>query len=478
MVAFMPKLHTPINLRDYEVITTGVTTKQVEASLRATRTWLLENQTTYYSTSFESLLQKILNEEVHLTGSLGYLGRKLSIAPPYKAQYQSYNLAEMFRASVLAKVGGLLQQTSLFDLAVAGKITEPTQLKAVYRKRYPWLPQPTWQVIKRTLSQVERGVYPGLPKPDGVLSYWATDTHYSKLTRDKQHLYFTVKLQDLGPVILSFILPNRERFAGGKPTRPNVYLDRRGRLTFGFTLQAPPPTPVQASKVLGVDLGLVIPAVGTLIDPATRQVSAPLIPGGRVRVLSDKLKRLARQQISVWKKLETNRARGHEAKADLLHVEYLRVRSKISRLKIERSHHVAGYLTRLAVEQGALIAVEDLAWVPNSKWDQARQQKVLEDTATRKGVRVKKVRAAGTSQDCPRCGSKVTHNSRTTKCPKCTRVLNRDVLGARNIAARGAGLSTLASFTYCSSLPVLTRAPGPVTTGYSPGTALSISNTS
>jgi len=474
----MPKLHTPINLRDYEVITPEITTKQVETSLRATRAWLLENQATYYATSFELLLQKVLNEEVQLTGSLNSLGRELSIKPPHKAEYQSYNLAEMFRVSVLTKVAGLLQQTSLFDLAVAENITEPTQLRAVYKTRYPFLPQPTWQVIKRALSQVERGVYPGLPKPDGVLSYWATDTHYSKLTRDKQHLYFTVKLQDLGPVTLRFTLPNRERFAGGKPTRPNVYLDKRGRLTFGFTLQVPAPAIMKSNTVLGVDLGLVIPAVGTLIDPTTRQVGAPLIPGGRVRVLSDKLKRLARQQVSTWKKLEINRARGHEAKADLLHVEYLRVRSKISRLKVERSHHVAGYLTRLAVEQGALIAVEDLSWMPNSKWDQARQQKVLEDTATRCGIKIKKVRAAGTSQDCPRCSTKVTHSGRTTYCPQCVKALNRDVLGARNIAARGAGLTMLASFTYCLSLPVLTRAPGPVTPGSSPGTALSTSNTS
>ena len=275
MAALMPKLHTPINLRNYEVITPGITTKQVETSLRATRAWLLENQKAYYSISFEPLLQKLLNEEVHLTGSLNSLGRKLKIKPPHKAEYQAYNLAEMFRVSVLTKVAGLLQQASLFDLAIAESITEPRQLKATYKTRYPFLPQPTSQVIRRTLLQVERGVYPSVPKPDGMLSYWATDTHYSKLTRDQQHLYFTVKLQDLGPVILSFILPNRERFTEGKPTRPNMYLDKRGRLTFGFTLQAPAPAPVKGVAVLGGGSGFSDPSGGYPHQPSNSASECP-----------------------------------------------------------------------------------------------------------------------------------------------------------------------------------------------------------
>jgi IS605 OrfB family transposase len=463
----MSKYFIPLNLKQFQVTTPNITTKQVEEQLRLLMGWLKAEQNTFYETNFDTLSEKIINAEQPLTGSLNSLGRKLGVNPTNPAEHHTYNMAEMFRASVLSKMGGHLQNNILVNLITT--MPSPTSVKviAAYKKDYPFAPTPTSEFVKRTILRLEKGVLHGVPSGDGVLLFWATDTHYSKLVSDTKMIHFTVRLPVLGSVTLSFKIPNGARFQGDKVTRPNVFLTKHNQLVFGFTVQQRSLPKLTTSNVFGVDLGRVVPFVGTVVDPVNSSYTPAFLPNKQVNNISTKIKTLTSLTNQLWVKETMNKIKGYERKAEILRVERLRVRGKISRLKNERTHRMATQIVMIATQYNAVITLENLDWVENSKWEQSLQQQTITTKAERSGVRVKKINPAHTSNTCPTCLTPTTHTNRSTYCPKCTKKLDRDVLASRNIGLRGTPRVITSLYGFTQSLR--TR----VTRSVTPGSTIS-----
>ncbi len=466
----MSKYFTPLNLKKFEVTTENITSKEVTKELLGSVQWLKENQTIYYETKFNDLANLILDKEQTLKGSLNSLGRKLNVEVITPAEYQPYNKSEMFRTSILTKMGGYLQNEILVN--IINTIPDPSvkNVIAEYKKNYGHATTPTYQFMKRTIERVlGTGVIHSLPKADGVLPFWATDTHYAKVTNDKKNIYFTFKMPTRGSVTLKFSIPNGERFQGEKVTRPNVYI-KNGQLTFGFTVQHSLPPKQKSVNYLGVDLGIIAPFVGTVISPTNNSYTPNFMPNKKINLISKKIKKLGFLSNKLWVKEEINVIKSHSEttdqarKAELLKIERLRIRSKISRLKNERAHHVANQIISIALQYNANIILENLDWVPNSKWEQAVQQNNLEHKANRQGLTIRKVNPAYTTRKCPTCNELITIKGRVTHCSSCRSNLNRDILASRNIALRALPGKVKPSFSrFTQSLQ--TRVTKPVTTG-------------
>lgn len=467
----MPKINTPINLKSFRVLTQGVTQEEVEQQLRENLAWITREQEAYYSSDdSQDMIQKILTENIRLTGSLNSLGRALGIGPSTPAVYNAYNLAEMFRAVIISKIGLSAQQTALANVIMEINDPNTSNVMSAMAQEYPSLKRLPYQYVKRSLDRIlTKGTLDPLPSPSMILPFWATDTHYSKVSRSGRLVFFSFKVQSRGMVTLEFSLPKSQRFDGDKVSRPTVYTDMRGRLVFGFTIEKTVPSPPTPNAIMGVDLGRKVPFTAVLVNQSGGY-SQPILPNRRVNSLSQKITRLEHLGALLWSKEQVNIERGHIKKADVLRTERIRVRSKKTRLILQRSQQVARQITIIAQTHNALIALENLSWVPHSKWEQSMTQENITHASKTRSVKTRKINPKNTSQECATCGKQVTHSKRSTKCHSCAKTLDRDILASRNIA-----IKAQANLTHYS--PITTRLPGPAsttgkTTNYDPLTRL------
>ena len=459
------KYQVPFKTTKYSVLTPGISKDQVSKSLREMMGYLSEQQTLYYQTHLASLIEKLSDGSTPFKGSLNSLGRKLGIEPKIKASYQPYNMSEMFRTLVLGKTAGYLQNETLINTitSIDKPITSiaPSEVINEYRRAYPFLKAPSFVFTQKTLTRLQQGVLHGTPRGDRVIPLWACDTHYSKLSQTGQDLYLTFPLEGVGRVTITFRLPKGERFQGVKTSRPTITLNHKNEIVFIFSIHKKLPSVQSSHKVMGVDLGLVQPFTGTVMGEGS--YSQPIHPNGRVKYFSGRINHLKTHSNSLWAKEVLNKERGHETKAEVLMVERLRVRSKISRLKQELAYAIANQITLIARENNASVILEDLSWTPHSKWDHSRTQEAITHKARIAGVKTRKVSPKNTSQVCPKCGEQVTHSKRQAWCEVCSKNLDRDILASRNIALRALRLKTLPKSYVQVSLH--TRVTRPVTTG-------------
>lgn len=464
----MTKYNIPLNLTKFTIENSKIeiTNQQVEKELRKLIEWLKINQEQYYKNNFLNLIEQIKTNNTVIKGSLNYLGRKLNINPVKEADYQPYNTSEMFRTSILTKTAGYLQNDLIMNSIY--EILKYKELKNIVSKEviqqfnllYPDYKSPKSQMVKIVLQRLlKKGTLHSVPSPDGVLNFWATDTHYSKITNTDKHIYFSLKLENIGQLTLKFDIPKKDRFIGSKITRPNIYIDKNNKLRFGFTVVKQSIPLNRTKNYFGIDLGKVESFVGTVVSENT--YSAPIYSNKIINLLNLKIEKLTSLSNSIYVKELLNKEKNHCKKYEILRTERLRIRSKISRLKVERAHRIANQIVEFANFYNANIVFEDLSWVPNSKWDQARVQEFTQDRALKKGIKVRRINAANTSNLCVVCGSKVKHSQRSTKCVKCSKKLNRDVLASRNIANRAAKKD----FNNLFQISVQTRVSKPVTPG-------------
>lgn len=162
--------------------------------------------------------------------------------------------------------------------------------------------------------------------------------------------------------------------------------------------------------------------------------SSPYLTNNKTNTYKNKINKLKEINNRIWLKEELNNIKGHAHKAQILKIERLRIRSKISRLKIGQSHTLANHIVQIADQYNSIIHLEQLNWVPNSKWDQARQQDMIQEKARLKNIKTKKINPKNTSNNCPTCGNLIKHSQRATHCTPCNKTLNRDILASRNIA--------------------------------------------
>lgn len=462
----MPKTHTPLHLKNFEILEPKVTYKQVYNELKELSEWLKTNQNDFYKNNFTMLIEKVIDSNEEIKGSVSYAGRKLKIEPNIKTSYQPYNYAEMFRASIVSKIAGYLQNDLLLEVIISfdedvKKIKANDVIKK-FKLDYPNFKVPKFNFVVKTLDRLSRlGSLHNVPKGDGILYYWATDTHFSKLTVNGKYIYFTYKSEIInGPITLKFKLPSNERFIVGvddKVSRPNVRFDKNDTLWFDFTVQKKVDNAVNFDGMgfLCVDLGIVETFTGSIIGPDYH--SSPFYTNHYANSLSKKIDRLWINYKSNFDKAVFCESNGFVDKSKVLFLEARRIRSKISRLKLELARSIAEQIVGVAELYGVGVCFEDLGWVPNSSWEQSLQQKTVGDLAVRKRVFVRKVNASKTSQLCIYCRSEVKHNSvtRMSVCSSCCFKLDRDVLASRNIGLKVFHLNSFTSIQTRVSRPRL-----------------------
>ena len=177
-------------------------------------------------------------------------------------------------------------------------------------------------------------------------------------------------------------------------------------------------------KVMGVDLGLKIPAVAVTDDEKVR-----FFGNGRENKYKKRKFRSVRKALGKKKKLNAIR----------------NLKNKEQRWMEDKDHKVSRAIVNFAKENKvSVIRLERLANIrqttrtsrKNEKnlhtWSFYRLSQFIEYKANLEGIEVEYVNPAYTSQTCPRCSEKNKAQDRKYKC-KCGFEKHRDIVGAMNI---------------------------------------------
>lgn len=177
-------------------------------------------------------------------------------------------------------------------------------------------------------------------------------------------------------------------------------------------------------KVMGVDLGLKIPAVAVTDDEKVR-----FFGNGRENKYKKRKFRSVRKALGKKKKLNAIR----------------NSKNKEQRWMKDKDHKISRAIVNFAKENKvSVIRLERLANIrqttrtsrKNEKnlhtWSFYRLSQFIEYKANLEGIEVEYVNPAYTSQTCPRCSEKNKAQDRKYKC-KCGFEKHRDIVGAMNI---------------------------------------------
>lgn len=223
---------------------------------------------------------------------------------------------------------------------------------------------------------------------------------------------------------------------------PSIRINKENEIVFNFSVEENILTKNFGKQYAGIDLGRAEPYVMSVIN-ANGKTAANYKASGHLKILNSKRERLLKQSSELYKKAKHYRDLGLLDKADVLDNERKFVRSKASRLVSPISWQSASEVSKkLKKHEVSVLALEKLDWAVGekygSKWAFSRTQDAIEHSVARGGVRVKKVSAKNTSQNCHKCGSKIVHNSknRSVFCNDCKLVLDRDVNASLNIVKR------------------------------------------
>lgn len=212
---------------------------------------------------------------------------------------------------------------------------------------------------------------------------------------------------------------------------------------FIFTAEEKSNTPVINDKyVMGVDLGRIEPYTLAVVNSKTGRMVAQYTASNQLRILVDKKNRLNQELGYLYNKSETYEKLKLPVK-ELLEKERVLTRVKRNRLTNKISWLIATEIDRVAQKfSPRYVALENLAWVNaqhgSSGWSHSKDQTAITHKLTRNGIPTKKVNPKNTSQNCHKCGNKITHHpgKRLIVCTNCTITIDRDTNAAINIAHR------------------------------------------
>jgi IS605 OrfB family transposase len=185
-----------------------------------------------------------------------------------------------------------------------------------------------------------------------------------------------------------------------------------------------PTTQKTGLKVMGVDLGLKVPAVAVTDDGKVR-----FFGNGRQNKFKKRKFRSVRKKLAEKKKLNAIR----------------KINNKEQRWMEDKDHKVSRAIVNFAIENKiSVIRLERLANIrqttrtsrKNEKnlhtWSFYRLSQFIEYKAKLEGIKVEYVNPAYTSQTCPKCSERNKAQDRKYKC-KCGFEGHRDIIGAMNI---------------------------------------------
>lgn len=183
--------------------------------------------------------------------------------------------------------------------------------------------------------------------------------------------------------------------------------------------------PAVDGKTMGVDLGILCPAVSVTDDGKTR-----FYGNGRQNKFVRRRNKAKRRKLGKAKKLNAIR----------------KLENKEQRWMKDQDHKISRSIVNEAIRQGvSTIKLEKLSGIRSTartsrknnpslhSWSFYRLSKFIEYKARMAGIEVKCVDPKYTSQTCPVCGNRHKPNSRTYLCPDCGYRTHRDRVGAVNI---------------------------------------------
>jgi IS605 OrfB family transposase len=213
---------------------------------------------------------------------------------------------------------------------------------------------------------------------------------------------------------------------------------KRGKWIADIALTLPEAAPTDGQAIMGIDLGIKVPAVAHVRGKGTR-----FFGNGRSQRV------MRRQFYSRRKKLQKAKKIRAVKKS----------KGKESRWMKDSNHKLSRQIVNHAYEQGVgTIKVESLAGIRKgttrtsggakvrknnrmqNSWSFSQLTLFLTYKAERLGIKVEQVDPAYTSQECPACSTRNKAQDRTSVCADCGWQGHRDSVGAINISRR-AGLS-------------------------------------
>jgi len=230
-----------------------------------------------------------------------------------------------------------------------------------------------------------------------------------------------------------------------------------GRLWLAVTAAVPiQQHDLDPGRVAGVDLGIIHP-YAVVTEDTGLLVSGRALRAESYLHLADQK---ARQANAVRRAPKPGQRGSRRWRRHRLRVRRMETRH---RRRVHQAHHQAAKrVIAFAVSQrvGTLvvgdpkgITDQDVGRVQNLRlrqWRRTHLLQALRDKAERAGIMVRLVDERGTSSTCPACRQGVPKpKGRRFSCPYCTFHVHRDLVGARNIAAKVGGGPT------STALPVL-----------------------
>ena len=229
------------------------------------------------------------------------------------------------------------------------------------------------------------------------------------------------------------------RFTEGNVTLPLIKIEDNQPVFIFSVATDNPVVQFSGDYVVGVDVGINDYATVAVINSSTGQIVYSTTLSQRVHSLWNSVRASERQVRALRSKAEPI-LYDRQAKMAALDEAQLH-REAASRKKKELARVAAQEIAYLShFFDNAVVAVEDLGWVSNTmqngRWNRGELVKWLSHYVGQNGGWVVAVNAAGTSQVCHLCGSKVKHPKHNISgCPTHGE-MDRDVNAAANIAAR------------------------------------------
>ena len=307
---------------------------------------------------------------------------------------------------------------------------------------------------------------------EGYVNLGAVDRSYARIENDP--------FAD-GEIVLKMVIQGQwyrlifnfdnKRFNEGKVTLPVIKAED-GQPVFIFTVVTDNPV-VQFSGdyTIGVDVGINNYATVVVCDTKTGRIAYETTLSQRVHSLWNGVRASERQVRALRRKAGTL-LRDRQGRMSALDEAQLH-REAASRKKRELAilaaqeiayiSHLWGNANLSHTFDNAVVAVEDLGWVRNTmqhgRWNRGELVKWLTHYVSQNGGWVVAVNPANTSQQCHKCGSKVTHPTHELSACPTHGAMNRDMNAAVNIAARAVPRVAKARVTRAKNKKLRPQAP-------------------
>lgn len=252
------------------------------------------------------------------------------------------------------------------------------------------------------------------------------------------------------------------RFTEGKVSLPLIKVED-GRPVFIFTVVTDNPVvQFSGSHTIGVDVGINSYATVVVRSSSTGQVVHTSTLSQRVHSLWNSV-RASELQVRHLRKKASTLLHDRQARMSALDEAQLH-REAASRKKRELAILAAQEIAYLSHVWGnAVVAVEDLGWVANTmqngRWNRGALVRWLTHYVTQNGGWVVAVNPANTSQQCHKCGARVSHPMHEVSVCAEHGPMDRDVNAAANIASRAVQRVVKARVTRAKNRKLRPQAP-------------------